>query len=79
MGLIQGAIGLPDLDNSYISTVGQRIVYDATQGLLDQWNADLNSATALFVEGKTTDFKQRYRLPAAAGCNGVRSRPPRRR
>lgn len=63
MGLIHGALGLPDIDDTYVNVIGQSIVYDASQNLLAQYNADLDSAKALFVENSTEDFKQRYKLP----------------
>ena len=63
MGLIHGALGLPDIDDSYINTIGQSVVYEASQLLLAQYNADLSTARALFVDGTTEDFKVRYKLP----------------
>lgn len=63
MGRLIGALNLADSDREYVNTVGQRVVYDAIQQLVTQYNADLNAAKAVFVEGTTTDHTERYKLP----------------
>ncbi len=63
MSGIFGILGLQDSDNSYVSTIGQRLVYDAYQQLLGDHNADLQQALSVFVEGTTEDFRIRYKLP----------------
>lgn len=50
-------------DNVYLSTMGQRLVYDAVQTLLENYNAEINKAKAAFVERTTQDHKFRYKLP----------------
>lgn len=57
------ALGLPDTDRSFINTIGQKVVYDAAQQLLAQYNVGLQAATAAFVERETSDYKLRYKLP----------------
>lgn len=63
MSQIYAALGLPDHDRSYINTIGQAVVFEATQELLAQYNADLNAAMSVFVERTTTDHQIRYKLP----------------
>lgn len=63
MSGIFGILGLSDNDRSYLNTIGQEVVYTASQALLQQYNADLMSAMSIFVEGQTTSFKERYKLP----------------
>lgn len=50
-------------DNTYVSTLGQRLVYDAVSQLLSQYNAEIAQAKAVFVEQTTSDHKFRYKLP----------------
>lgn len=63
MATIAGMLGLADNDRSYINTIGQRVVYDATMQLLNQYNAELARAAALFIGETVTDHKRRYKLP----------------
>jgi len=63
MTTLYGALGLPDNDRSFINDLGQRIVWDAVQGILGELNQDLNSAIGVFVEETTDEFKRRYKLP----------------
>lgn len=63
MSGIFGLLGLDDTERVFVNTVGQRVVYDAVVQLLDQYNADLRAALAVFLEEETEDFKIRYKLP----------------
>lgn len=63
MSGIFGVLGISDTDRSFINTIGQQVVYDATQVLLTQYNTDLQAAMSVFVESETTDHKWRYKLP----------------
>jgi hypothetical protein len=63
MSQIYAALGIADTDRAYINTLGQALVYEATQELLADYNADLAAAMAVFVERTTTDHKIRYKLP----------------
>lgn len=63
MAGIFGILGLQDTDRSYVNTIGQSIVYTATQTLLQQYNSDLQAALMLFVEGETDGYKERYKAP----------------
>lgn len=63
MATIFGALGLPDTDRSFVNTIGQRVVYEATSQLLAQYNAELNAALSVFVGETTSNFKYRYKLP----------------
>lgn len=63
MSQIYAALGIPDTDRAFVNTLGQAVVYEATQELLAEYNADLAAAMAVFVERTTTDHKLRYKLP----------------
>jgi hypothetical protein len=63
MSQIYAALGLPDHDRSFINTIGQSVVFEATQTLLADYNEELAEAMAVFVERTTTDHKIRYKLP----------------
>lgn len=63
MSQIYAALGLPDTDRSFINTIGQSVVYEATQTLLAEYNEDLALAMGVFVEASTSDHKRRYKLP----------------
>lgn len=67
MGQLLGLLNIAEAaaDKVYVSTLGQRIVYDAVRALLDNYNKDLARAKALFVERTTTDHKLRYKLPGS--------------
>lgn len=63
MSGIFGMLGLSDTDRLFVNTIGQQAVYDASQVLLDRYNADLRLALTAFVEAQTEDYKLRYKLP----------------
>lgn len=77
MSGILGALGLSDTDRSFISTVGQRAVFDAAQQLLEQYNVGLTAAMSAFVERQTEDHKLRYKLPGNGRLQrrGVQAQP----
>jgi len=63
MSGIFGLLNLSDTDRSFVNTIGQRAVYEASQVLLERYNSDLRAALAVFIESQTTDHKIRYKLP----------------
>jgi hypothetical protein len=63
MSGIFGALNINDSDRVFLSTLGQRVVYDAITQVLSQHNADLQAAMNVFIEGTTSDHKFRYKLP----------------
>lgn len=71
MSAIFGALGLPDTDVSYLSTLGQTIVYDATLALLGDHNDDVAAALAVFVQETTSDHKRKYKLPGSGQLQRV--------
>lgn len=76
MSGIFGALNINDTDRVYLSTLGQRVVYDAITQVLNQHNADLQAALSVFVEETTSDYKERYKLPGSGrlqriGTQGV--------
>jgi len=65
MSGILGALGIAEAaaERTFISTLGQELVYDAVQAELAKYNEELNAVLGLFVERRTSAFKQRYELP----------------
>ncbi len=63
MSGIFGALGVSDSDRIFLQTLGQRVIYDAVNTILEQHNADLALAEAIFIESTVSDFKFRYKLP----------------
>lgn len=58
-----GDLGLQDSDRLFAATTGQMLVYEESQRLLDQWNADVAASMAVFVDESTWMHKERYKLP----------------
>lgn len=71
MSTIFGALGVNDTDRVFLNTLGQRVVYDAITQLTARYNADIAAQMAVFVEGKTESFKERYKLPASGRMQRV--------
>ena len=63
MAGIFGILGLDDNDRSFVNTIGQDVVYEASQQLMARYNADLMAAMSVFIEEQTEGFKERYKLP----------------
>lgn len=63
MSQIYGILGIADNDRAYVNTLGQRLVFDAVQELLEQYSTDLNAAMRVFIDRETEDYKIRYKLP----------------
>jgi len=63
MSGIFSALGMSDTERVFVRTVGQRVVYDAVQKVLADYNTELSKATRLFISETTSDFKLRYKLP----------------
>lgn len=62
MSEIYGILGISDNERVFVNAIGQSVVYDATQQILGDHNADLDRAKGIFVERQTTDHKIRYKL-----------------
>jgi hypothetical protein len=76
MSGIFGALNINDTDRVFLSTLGQRVVYDAIQQVLDQHNADLAAAMGVFVEQTTSDHKLRYKLPGGGRLQRLGTQGP---
>jgi hypothetical protein len=63
MGVICRALNLSDAAKDYLLNVGESIVYDQTRRYLDEYNAMMEAALAVFVQGETEDHKTTYELP----------------
>lgn len=65
MSVLTGILNIEEAsaDRIYVSTLGQRVVYDAVSQLLNSYNAELAMVKNLFIERTTSDRKFRYKLP----------------
>src|SRR5215204_3684626 len=63
MAALYGIMGLGDVKNLSVTQVGQRIVFDAVNTLVDRYNAELAEMTRLFVEGETIEPQITYVMP----------------
>lgn len=77
MGLLHGALGLPDTDRSFVRTIGQKPVFDAIQSTVELFNQNVMNAMSIFVDGSTTDYTWRYYLPGGGYLNkaGLMAQP----
>jgi hypothetical protein len=76
MSGIFGALGINDSDRVFLSTMGQRVVYDAIGQVLAQHNADLQAAMSVFIEATTSDQKFRYKLPGGGRLQRLGTQAP---
>jgi len=76
MSGIFGALNINDTDRVFLSTIGQRVVYDAITQVLAQHNADLAAAMGVFVENTTSDYKLRYKLPGGGRLQRINTQAP---
>jgi hypothetical protein len=76
MSGIFGALNINDSDRVFLSTLGQRVVYDAIQQVLEQHNADLAAAKSVFVDQTTSDYKIRYKLPGGGRLQRLGTQAP---
>lgn len=67
MSGILGTLGITEAaaERTYISTIGQQLVYEAVQAELAKYSAELTSVMGLFVQETTAGFKRRYELPGS--------------
>ncbi len=63
MAGIFSVLGISDTERVMVQTVGQRVVYDAVQQVLQEYNDGLSKALGVFVGESTSDYKLRYKLP----------------
>lgn len=63
MGQLFGALGIADSERAFAEVQGQMLIWDETHRVFQQWNEDMEAATALFVQTTTEDHKERYELP----------------
>lgn len=63
MAGIFGILGLQDNDRRYVNAVGQQLVFDAVNTYFEMHNAELQRVYSVFVQGRTSGYSQRYKLP----------------
>lgn len=64
MASIFGILDLDSSDRVFVNTVGQAVVYDAVNELVDRWNTEVAQMLSVFVSEETEIFKERFRSPA---------------
>lgn len=57
---LYGIMGMPDVKNLTVNSIGQPVVYDAIQQLVARYNTELQEMLTLFVERDTTDAQVTY-------------------
>lgn len=62
MGTLLGMLGVADTDASFLSKLGQQVVYDAVTEYLRMHNMEMAKVESVFVEKTTEDFQIRYKL-----------------
>lgn len=62
MSTVYGILGIQDRDAT-VDSVGQQAVYEAINELAALQQAEMDAAYALFVEGTTTNYTERYYAP----------------
>ena len=65
MSAIFGILGISETDRVFVNTIGQQVVYDAVQELLNRHNTEVQAALGVFVDTETEDWKFRYKLPGS--------------
>jgi hypothetical protein len=73
MANLFGAMGLQDSDRLFNGTIGQRVIYDVSQKFIDLYNTDVAASSAIFIGGKTENYKERFKL-AGGGLMQKRGR-----
>lgn len=59
---VAGILGISDSEHTYVNKVGQSVVYDAVNQVLEMWNNELAAMMSMFVEKTTTDFEVKYKF-----------------
>jgi len=58
---LAGILNIEDSERVYVNTVGQRVVYDAVNQILAEWNANLVAMMNLFIEGTTDLVEEKFK------------------
>lgn len=76
MSGIFGALNINDTDRVFISTFGQQVIYDAITMLMQRYNAELDAALSIFVEEKTVNHQEKYKLPGGGRLQRLGNQAP---
>lgn len=63
MSAIYGVLGVDSAEHIMLNTMGEQVIFDASQEALRINNAEVDAALSLFIEETTSDHKRRYKLP----------------
>lgn len=58
---LAGILNLEDSERVYVNTVGQRVVYDAVNQILAEWNSNLVAMVNMFLEGTTDLVEEKFK------------------
>jgi hypothetical protein len=73
MATIFGVLGMADRDN-FETTTAQRSAYELINEYAAQTQADLDAASAIFVQGETDQHAERYFLPSGGMMQSAATR-----
>ncbi|MFZ5919816.1 MAG: hypothetical protein ACOYY3_02050 [Chloroflexota bacterium] len=63
MSELFGLLNRSDLDRAFVNQIGQNVIYDAIQQVLDNHSEDLRAAYSIFVQEETELRVERFKLP----------------
>jgi hypothetical protein len=67
---------MEDSERAKIGAVGERVVFEAIQEVMDQWNADVQAALDVFVDRRTENYTERYLLPGSGKLQEIGREAP---
>jgi hypothetical protein len=76
MSDIFGALTMEDNERAMIGDLGERVVFDAIQQVMADWNADVRLALSAFVEKETENYTERYLLPGSGKLQEIGRQAP---
>lgn len=71
-----GLLGVSDSERVFVSTLGQEVVYRATQELVTRYNMEQAEMISGFVERNTEAHKMRYKLPGGGRLQRMSGEAP---
>jgi hypothetical protein len=63
MASLYGLLNLPDTKNWRVTEVGEQVVFDAVNQMVERYNQDLAEMQSIFVQGDTTLHQIKYVMP----------------
>lgn len=76
MGWLASALNITDSEHTYLNTVGQDVLFEKCDEKLAEYNAELATLMAIFVERQTGNFEEKYLLPGGGKLQRVSMNAP---